>query len=122
MNAGGKREALPLALAVTRAASEMASVDVLVAPPSTVLGAVGEAIDEGGGRVWVAAQNMSHAESGAFTGEISSDMIRECGATWVILGHSERRQMFGDTDSVVAKKTAAAMTSGPRPIVCVGET
>lgn len=122
MNAGGKREALPLALAVARAAADMGSVDVLVAPPSTVLAAVAEAIDEASGRVWVAAQNMSHAASGAFTGEISGEMIRECGATWVILGHSERRQMFGETDAVVAQKTATAMKTGPRPIVCVGET
>lgn len=122
MNAGTKREAVPLALAVARAAADCASVDVLVAPPSTVLAAVSEAIDGASGRVWVAAQNMSHAASGAFTGEISGDMIRDLGATWVILGHSERRAMFGETDEVVAQKTATAMKTGPRPIVCVGET
>ena len=122
MNAGTKREAVPLALAVARAAADSAGVDVLVAPPSTVLGAVSEAIDGASGRVWVAAQSMSHAASGAFTGEISGDMIRELGATWVILGHSERRAMFGETDAVVAQKTATAMKTGPRPIVCVGET
>src|SRR5262245_64234385 len=65
---------------------------------------------------------MSHAPSGAFTGEVSSSMLRDAGVTWVILGHSERRQLLGETDNVVSQKTTAAMTSGPRPIVCVGET
>jgi triosephosphate isomerase (TIM) len=59
---------------------------------------------------------------GVFTGEISGGMLRDAGATWVILGHSERRQLLGETDAIVARKTDAAMTTGPRPIVCVGET
>jgi triosephosphate isomerase len=65
---------------------------------------------------------MSHEQSGAFTGEVASQMIRDAGATWVILGHSERRALYGETDAIVAQKTQAAMTRGPRPIVCVGET
>jgi triosephosphate isomerase len=121
MNAGGP-DALVLAAGVAAAAREAGRVDVLVAPPFTVLREIGRALDEAGSKVWVAAQNMSDEAQGAFTGEISSSMLRDAGATWVILGHSERRALFGETDAVVAKKTLTAMTSGPRPIVCVGET
>ena len=121
MNAGGA-DALPLATGVAAAAREAGHVDVLVAPPFTVLHAVATALDGLGSKVWVGAQNMSDQASGAFTGEISGAMLRDAGATWVILGHSERRQLFGETDAIVAKKTVTAMTTGPRPIVCVGET
>ncbi len=121
MNAGGPDSA-PLAAGVARVAREASGVDVLVAPPFTALAVVAQVLDELGSKVWVGAQNMSAEGSGAFTGEISGAMLRDAGATWVILGHSERRQLFGETDPVVAKKTAAAMTTGPRPIVCVGET
>jgi triosephosphate isomerase (TIM) len=121
MNAGG-HDARPLAAAVARAAADAEHVDVLVAPPFTAIAVVAEELDARESRVWVAAQNMSAEASGAFTGEVSSGMIRDAGATWVILGHSERRQLFGETDAIVAKKTEAAMTKGPRPIVCVGET
>jgi triosephosphate isomerase len=121
MNAGGP-DALVLAAGVAAAAREAGGVDVLVAPPFTVLREIGRALDEAGSKVWVGAQNMSDQAQGAFTGEISGAMLREVGATWVILGHSERRQLFGETDAVVAKKTLTAMTTGPRPIVCVGET
>jgi triosephosphate isomerase len=121
MNAGG-HDAVPLALGVARIAAGMDRVDVLVAPPAIVLPAVVQALDTSSSKVRVGAQNMSHAASGAFTGEISGDMLRDAGVTWVILGHSERRQLFGETDAVVAQKTATAMKTGPRPIVCVGET
>jgi triosephosphate isomerase len=121
MNAGG-HDARPLAAAVARAAADLPRVDVLVAPPFPALGVVAEELDRAGSRVAVAAQNMSHEAGGAFTGEVAGSMIRDFGATWVILGHSERRQLYGETDALVAKKTLAAMTSGPRPIVCVGET
>ncbi len=121
MNAGGP-DAAALAAAVARSAAEATSVDVLVAPPFTALAAVAQVLDELGSKVWVGAQNMSDQPAGAFTGEISGAMLRDAGATWVILGHSERRQLFGETDDGVARKTATAMTTGPRPIVCVGET
>jgi triosephosphate isomerase (TIM) len=121
MNAGGP-EARPLAAAFACATRDLDRVDVLVAPPFTVLGVVAEELDASDSRVWVGAQNMSHESAGAFTGEIAGAMLRHAGAVWVILGHSERRQLYGETDAVVAKKTAAAMTTGPRPIVCVGET
>jgi triosephosphate isomerase (TIM) len=100
----------------------MDRVDVLVAPPFTALAAVALALDAARSQVQLGAQNMSHEPKGAFTGEISGDMLRDAGVTWVIVGHSERRQLLGETDAVVARKTAAAMITGPRPIVCVGET
>jgi triosephosphate isomerase len=121
MNAGG-HDARPLAAAVARVSIGMDRVDVIVAPPFPALGVVAEELDRSESRVCVAAQNMSHEGAGAFTGEVASSMIRDAGATWVILGHSERRQLYGETDEIVAKKTAAAMANGPRPIVCVGET
>src|SRR5262249_39059102 len=121
MNAGGP-EARALAAAVASAALEMGRVDVLVAPPFTAIAIAAEALDALGSRVGVAGQDMHHEVSGAFTGEVSGAMLREVGATWVILGHSERRQLFGETDEGVARKAAAAMARGPRPIVCVGET
>ena len=121
MNAGA-RDASALALAVAHAAADMDRIDVLVAPPFVAIAAVAEALEASGSKVWVGGQNMSDQPGGAFTGEVSGDMLRAWGATWVILGHSERRQHFGETDVVVARKTARAMTTGPRPIACVGET
>jgi triosephosphate isomerase len=75
-----------------------------------------------GSGVALAAQNMHPKAQGAFTGEISPAMLKDAGCTWVILGHSERRQLFGETDTSVAEKTAAALGAGLLPIVCVGET
>ena len=121
MNAGG-HDAAPLALAVARAAAGMNRVDVVVAPPSIALVAVVQALDASGTDVRVAAQDMSHAASGAYTGEISSGMLRDAGVTWVILGHSERRQIFGESDAFVNKKVLMALKHGINPILCVGET
>jgi triosephosphate isomerase len=97
-------------------------VEVVVAPPFTAIAAVAHELAEAKSDVGIAAQNMHPEVSGAFTGEISSGMLKDAGATWVILGHSERRQMFGETDEGVARKVAAALAAELRPIVCVGET
>jgi triosephosphate isomerase (TIM) len=121
MNAGGQ-DACPLAAAVAKASRDAELVDVVVGPPFTALAAVAHELDEAKSRVTIAAQNMHAESSGAFTGEISASMLKDAGATWVILGHSERRQLFGETDESVAKKTEAASAAGLRPIVCVGET
>jgi triosephosphate isomerase len=94
--------------------------EVLIAPPSTVLAAVAEDCEAAGLRL--AGQNLHFAPEGAYTGEISGPMLRECGATHVIVGHSERRQYFGETDEVVAKKAEAALSHALIPIVCIGET
>ena len=94
--------------------------DALVAPPFTALAAVVAAAK--GSPVAVAAQNMHFEKEGAFTGEVSAPMLRDTGVTHVILGHSERRQYFAETDDGVARKTKVALASGLTPISCVGET
>ena len=121
MNAGGQ-DGCALADAVAKAVKDAGEVDVVVAPPFTALAAVAHVLDENKSKVGIAAQNMHAEPSGAFTGEVSSSMLKESGAAWVILGHSERRQLFGETDEMVARKVASAIAAGLRPIACVGET
>ncbi|MBR6773352.1 MAG: triose-phosphate isomerase, partial [Clostridia bacterium] len=75
-----------------------------------------------GTNIHVGAQNVAWAESGAFTGEISASMLKDVGAEFVIIGHSERRAMFGDTDATVNKRLKTALGAGLKPIVCIGET
>jgi triosephosphate isomerase len=94
--------------------------DVLVAPPFTALSAVAEALR--GSDVILGAQNMHWEREGAFTGEISPVMLKQVGCSHVILGHSERRHIFGESDDMIARKTRAAVDNGLTPIVCVGET
>jgi triosephosphate isomerase len=91
-------------------------VTMVVAPPYPFLRPVVEC-----GAVSVAAQNCSDQISGAFTGEVSPAMIRECGADTVILGHSERRNLFHETDAVIARKLALAIATGLKPVLCIGE-
>jgi triosephosphate isomerase len=95
-------------------------VDVAVAPPFTALHAAAEEL--AGSRVGLGAQNLHFEAQGAFTGEISAPMLVEAGCRLVLVGHSERRQLFGETDEGVRKKTKAALAAGLHPIVCVGET
>ncbi|MFN8161066.1 MAG: triose-phosphate isomerase [Solirubrobacterales bacterium] len=94
--------------------------EVVVCPPFTALAAAVEAC--AGSHVRVAAQNMHEAASGAFTGEVSASMLLDVGAGAVILGHSERRELFGETDEALARKVPAAIAAGLEPILCVGET
>jgi triosephosphate isomerase len=94
--------------------------DVVVCPPFTALSAVVER--RYGTAVKVAAQNMHEEESGAFTGEISAAMLVELDVEAVVLGHSERRQLFGETDEALARKVPAALAADLEPILCVGET
>lgn len=94
--------------------------DIVVCPPFTTIAAVAEAIK--GSNIKLGAQNIHWAANGAFTGEIAADMLKELGVEYVIIGHSERRQYFGETDEVVAKRSLAAITAGITPIICVGET
>jgi triosephosphate isomerase (TIM) len=121
MNAGGQ-DACPLAAGVAQASKELDRVEVLVAPPFTAIAAVAHELFEAKSKVGIAAQNMHFEANGAFTGEVSAGMLKDAGATWVILGHSERRHVFGEGDELIAKKVAAAMAAGLRPIACVGET
>jgi triosephosphate isomerase len=94
--------------------------DIVVAPPFTAIAAAVEAAQ--GSAIGIAAQNMHWEREGAFTGEISARMIVDAGCKYVIIGHSERRQFFGETDETVHRKTQAALLAGLTPIVCVGET
>jgi triosephosphate isomerase len=94
--------------------------EVVVAPPFTALSAVAPLLR--GRPIALAAQNMHWENEGAFTGEVSPVMLRDLGCTHVILGHSERRQLFGETDEGVGRKARAAFAHGLTPIVCVGET
>ncbi len=94
--------------------------DVVVCPSFLALAAVVER--SRGSAVRVAAQNMHEAESGAFTGEVSAPMLVEVGVDAVVLGHSERRQLFGETDEALARKVPAALGAGLEPILCVGES
>jgi triosephosphate isomerase len=94
--------------------------DLLVCPPATLIGAVADAL--AGSPVLVGAQDCHPRTHGAHTGEVSAAMLRDAGATWVIVGHSERRADNGETDALVRAKAEAAMSAGLTPIVCVGET
>ena len=97
-----------------------AECDVVVCVPATDIYAVSEAVK--GSNIHLGAQNVHFAESGAYTGEISADMLLALGVEYVIIGHSERRQYFGETDETVNKRTLTALKKGLIPIVCVGET
>lgn len=99
---------------------DVRGVDIAIAPPFTSLTAAVDAAK--GSAILVGAQDMHWEREGAFTGEISAAMIRGAGATHVIIGHSERRTLFGETNDTVNKKTHAAITGGLVPIVCIGET
>src|SRR6266446_9278855 len=94
--------------------------DIVVAPPFTSISTAAEAAK--GSSVAIAGQNVSWSKEGAFTGEVSAPMLAEAGCRYVIIGHSERRQLFRETDDNVAKKTLMALASGLTPIVCLGET
>ena len=96
------------------------AVDVVLCPPFTALESVGHALE--GQAVKLGAQNMHPEKSGAFTGEISAEMLRTLYVTHVILGHSERRTLFGEVDAFVNKKVLTALANQLKPILCVGET
>jgi triosephosphate isomerase (TIM) len=99
---------------------DLDAVDAVIFPPFTALWAVGEAL--AGSRLGLGGQTMCDSDNGAFTGEISPLMLLDCGARWVILGHSERRANNGETDAAVNHKVHTALRVGITPIVCVGES
>jgi triosephosphate isomerase len=101
------------------AIADLSGVEAVVCPPFTALAAVGAKL---GGKVALGAQNMYKEAQGAFTGEISAAMLKDLGVTYVILGHSERRTIFGETDELIGAKVKAALENGLTPILCVGET
>ena len=111
-------EAKELVLALTETVKD-ADCDVVVCVPATNFAAVKEAAE--GTNIKLGAQNVHFKESGAYTGELSADMLKACGVEYVVIGHSERRQYFCETDKTVNLRTKAAVTAGLVPIVCVGE-
>lgn len=111
--------AVELATALRNGLEGEKKADVVVCPPYTALAAVTEVLK--GTSVGVGGQDLYWADSGAFTGEVSGPMLADLGCRWVIVGHSERRQYFGETDETVGKKLRAAQKAGLTPIVCVGE-
>ncbi len=114
-----RASAVALAEGVAKQAVGLDGVDLAVCPPSCYLDAVGRAI--AGSKVALGAQNMYHEKDGAFTGELSAAMLRDLGCKYVILGHSERRHILGETDAAVNEKLHAALAAGLLPIVCLGE-
>lgn len=114
-----QQEARALALAVA-ASHTSTDRDVLLAPPFTALETVAKAVGESS--VLVGAQNVCWAEHGAFTGEISPVMLKELGVSAAIIGHSERRQIFGESDELINKRVVGALDNGLAVILCIGET
>jgi len=106
--------------AFTPLATDASRCDIVIAPPYTAIAAAVDAAKDT--KIGISGQNVYFESEGAFTGEISPAMLREAGCRYVIIGHSERRQIFGETDETVAKKTKAALAAGLTPSVCVGET
>ncbi len=113
-------EGVELAKAIVAAVGKETSVNVAVCPTFTSLDSVSKVVE--GSNVVLGAQNMHPQAAGAYTGEISADMLRQFFVGYVILGHSERRQYFGETDAFVNEKTLAVLANNMRPILCVGET
>jgi len=114
-----REQAIALAKGVADGAATLTDVDWLVCPPSVYLDAVGRELANS--PVSLGAQNVYHEANGAFTGELSLAMLKDVGCSYVILGHSERRHVMGETDEEIQRKVVAALAAGITPIVCVGE-
>ena len=117
---GTRAGARELAAAIVAGSDRLGEVDVALCPPFPHLGTVAEML--GRSRVALGAQNLYPQPDGAFTGEVSAAMLVDAGCRYVIVGHSERRALLGESDEFVAEKTAAALAAGLVPILCVGET
>jgi triosephosphate isomerase len=116
----GVQQAVVYAKELRGLVKDISDVEIVIAPPFAAVHAVSEAVRNT--NVAVAGQDCFWEREGAFTGEVSADMLKEAGAEYVIVGHSERRTLFGETDEHVRRKAAAAFTAGLTPIVCIGET
>lgn len=113
-------EAVELANGIKREAYDVGNVEVVICPPAADLGDVGEMLVES--NIKMGGQNCFWEQEGAYTGEISAKMLKSVGCTYVIIGHSERRKYFGETNETVNKKIKSAIDTGLIPIMCVGET
>jgi triosephosphate isomerase len=113
-------EAVVFAKELRPMVKDVSDLEIVVAPPFTAVHAVAEALRNT--NVGVAAQDLCAEREGAFTGEVSGPMIKEAGGEYVIIGHSERRRLFGETDTIVNQKVNGALAAGLTPIVCIGET
>ncbi len=113
-------EALDLVRDLKAAVADAQGVEIVVAPVFTALHAVARELE--GSNIAVASQNVYWEEKGAFTGEVAPGMLKEAGCTLAIIGHSERRQYFGETDETVNRRVKASLAAGLTPIMCVGET
>jgi triosephosphate isomerase len=113
-------EAVHLAQAIAEASGDCPDRDVLVAPAFTALSAVCNAVK--GSTLLVGAQNVAWETHGAYTGEISPAMLSDIGIAWAIIGHSERRQLFGEDDAMINRRVQGALTNNIHPILCIGET
>ena len=113
-------ESIALAQAIKEGSKDIKNGEVIIAPPFTSLYSVGVAIK--GSQVSLAAQNMHYEDKGAFTGEIAPGMLKDVGCAYVLLGHSERRKYFHETDEDINSKVKKALAIGLKPILCVGET
>jgi len=114
------QEAVVFAKEFRSLVKDISDVEIVLAPPFTALHAVAEAVRNS--PICVAGQNLYWEREGAFTGEISAPMLKEAGAEYAIVGHSERRRLFHDTDETVNRKAQAALAARLTPIVCIGET
>jgi triosephosphate isomerase len=115
-----RADAVALARGLMDGLEDAGEVDVAVCPPSVYLDAVASALE--GSPIGLGAQNMYHEPEGAFTGEISAGMLVDVGCKYVILGHSERRHILGESNEDVCRKVHVALAAGLTPIICVGET
>ena len=114
-------EAAAFVRALAKKLPASSSIELVVAPPFTALESVRAALSPSS-PIQLGAQNLFWADHGAYTGEISASMLRDLGCRYVILGHSERRTLFGEQDDEIGKKLRAALTHGLRPILCIGES
>ena len=117
---GDRAMAQSLCAGIVEGAAAIEKVDIALCPPYTLLGVVGDAIESS--HCMLGAQDMDINDNGAFTGQVSASMLSDCGCSAVILGHSERRTIYGETDALVARKVEKALAGGLTAILCVGET
>jgi triosephosphate isomerase len=117
---GRQAQVASLSQALVAGLADISPLEVVICPPGVYLGQVQAALR--GSALQLGAQNVHQEEKGAFTGEIAAPMLKDFGCTYVIVGHSERRQYNGETDALVAAKFVAAQESGLKPILCVGES